>query len=230
MRNILWILGLGALVWIGAHATAAIAPLTTAFRATGAKALGYRIDAWVEVKTPGSLSTLAEQTGKSMHLTGQWHRTENATYEKLSESQTVQGTLTALTVDELSTGSTFIVASQTSSRGFRGLSGAGAEFARALRGQGAVHTDISLEGALSGRLSARRQHQVIDQAMAAIGASSVHSIRTAGYVASSGRTPFIHTSDQLQGRPVNVQVALTYNAAAQRTQVYVGTPLITDPY
>lgn len=230
MRNILWVMGLGALIWIGAHANAAIAPLMTAFRATGARASGYSLNDWVEVHGADHLSALATSLGQRVHVSEPLTKTTTVNYQKVTESRTVGGMTTQVIVERLSTGATFAVLDCTSAQGFAGLTAHEAEFESALKGLGILHTDINLEGNLPGHVTAVHQRVLVRRALAAIGASDVNGINASGYIAMSAHTPFIRSSDSLQGHPVNVQVAISYNSYRHATQVYVGTPLVTVTY
>ena len=230
MRNILWILGLGTLIWIGAHADAAIAPLMTAFRATGARASGYSVNDWVEVKHVASLQSLSQKLRKDLNLSGPVHKTSNVSYDKISVSQSRSGIATRVIVERLGTGAVFIVVDRTSSHGFFGLTGSERTFFDLLHPYGVVHRDINLEGLLPGHVALTAQKGIVNQALMAVGATNVNGIAAPGYIAMSAHTPFISRHDSLEGHPVNMQVAVSYNSYLKATQVYVGTPLITVTY
>ncbi len=231
MRNVFWILAIGAVIWVGAHAQAAVmAPLTTAFRATGAAPSGYSVNDWVEVQSGQGLPALAGHTKQALHLNAAIHADSSPTYQKMTAAETVAGITTRLIVERLSTGATFVVVDRTSPHGFTGLRETESLFSQVLRGYGAVHADINLEGRIPGHLSAAAQKGVIQRGLSSIAASSVNGIDTRGYVSMSARSPFIPGGAQLQGHPVNVQIAVSYNAYLHQTQVYVGTPLITVTY
>ncbi len=231
MRNFWWILGVGALVWVGARASAAaVDPLMTAFHATGATPSGYSINDWVEVHSGSSLNQLTQTTAISLHLNGVPVVTKTASYQKVSESETIQGVMTRVISERLNMGATFVVVDRTSSHGFAGLRATQALFQAALRPDGVVHADVNLEGVISGRISDGRQQQIIAAALSAIGASPVNGIRAPGYIADAGQSALITGSDTLEGHLVNIQVAASYNGFLHKTQVYVGTPLITVTY
>lgn len=232
MRNILWVAGLGALVWIGAHAgTAVMAPLMTAFRATGAQATGYSINDWVQVKNGGTMAQLAHKVGTTLHWSTAPTQSATSQYQKLTENQTVAGITTRLIVEQLSSsGATFVVLDRTSPQGFSGLYATETLFSAALKGLGNLHSDVNLEGTLPGHLTEARQRRTMQQSLEAIGAASVNGVNTPGYLSMSARSPFIKGSDNLQGHSVNVQVAVSYNSYLHATQVFVGSPLITVTY
>lgn len=232
MRNVLWIVGIGAVVWVGAHARAAVmAPLTTAFHATGAAPRGYSVNDWVEVgHSNQSLRQLSNRTARALHLAAPVKSSNGPAYQKLIRTRTVAGTTTRLIVERLSTGATFVVADRTSPHGFTGLRATEALFAHVLKDYGPVHSDINLEGAIRGHVSFAGQQALVKKGLSSIAASDVNGINTKGYVSMSAKSPFISGSDRLDGRPVNVQIAASYDSYLHETQVYVGTPLITVTY
>lgn len=231
MRNIWWILGVGALIWVGAHAEAAVmSPLTTAFDATGAKPSGYSVNDWVQVENPKNMLAMAEKTAHALHLRARLVTTNGSAYQKATATTTVAGITTRLIVEQLDTGAMFLVLDRASPQGFTGLRATQALFLRALKPYGSPHSDINLEGTIPGRLSSPQQQQVIHRGLTAIGAAVVNGITTQGYISDAGRSGFIAGSDQIEGHAVNIQIATTYNSYLHATQVYVGSPLITVTY
>lgn len=232
MRNFWWLLGVGALVWVGAHARAAVvSPLMSAFQATGARPAGYSLNDWVQVSgSSASMASLLTETGRAIHINGRPTAQQGVGYQKLSETAQVAGIHTELIVERLVNGSTYVVLDRTAPHGFRGLREAETLFAHVLGADGAVHSDVNLEGTIPHHLSMAQQRRLVQQALGAVGASSLNGVTTSGYVSEAGRSPFIAQSDQLQGQAVNIQVAASYNSYSHQTQVYVGTPLITVTY
>ncbi len=231
LRNILWIIGLGGLVWIGAHAGGmVIAPLTTAFASTGARPSGYSINDWVAIRGPNQPRQLARKLGDALHIHSALVSRRTPEYRQFSQTQSLAGITTRVIVERLGNGTTFAVLDRTSSHGFSDVSASERLFETALKRDGAVHTNVNLEGTLPGRISQSRERQLVRQSLKSAGAVGVNGIKTRGYVAMSGRTPFIEATDSLQGRSVNIQVALTYNNYLHATQVFVGSPLLTVTY
>ncbi len=233
MRNIWWLAGIGALIWVGAQARAEVVhPLTTAFQATGARPSGYSINDWVRVKPAraSNLALLADKVSHELHLAGPAVVQNGASYQKISETRTVAGITTRLIVERLSSGDTYLVFDRSVPHGFEGLNESQTLFRHVLTPYGRIHQDINLEGNIAGRLSRKKETAVVQAALHAVGAQQTNGINTIGYMSYAGKSPFISTSDQLDGQPVNVQVALSYNSYTHQTQVYVGSPLITVTY
>ena len=231
LRNILWIIGLGGLVWIGAHAEGmVVAPLTTAFSATGAHPSGYSVNDWASITESQPLVGAAQKLGKTLHMHASLVSRSTPEYRQISETQITSGVTTRVIVEQLRGGTTFAVLDRTSSHGFSGLSTTQRFFEEILRGQGSVHCNVNLVGTLPGRVSLTHAHQLMAQGLNAIGAVSLNSVKAGDYIATAAHTPFISTGDSLDGRPVNIQIAFTYNAYLHATQVYVGSPLLTVTY
>ncbi|NMP21001.1 YwmB family TATA-box binding protein [Sulfobacillus harzensis] len=233
MRNIWWVVGIGALIWVGAEAHAAVVkPLTTAFHATGAKPSGYSLNDWTRVapQKAQNLSALADQVAGELHMQGPQAFVNNPSYQKISETKKVAGIVTQIIVERLSSGDTYVVLDRTSPDGFQGLPESQTLFRHILAGYGRVHQDVNLEGVLPNRLNTAQQQRLVNQALSAVDAKTLNGITTAGYISDAGHSPFISQSDALDGHQVNVQVAVSYNGYMHQTQVYVGSPLITVTY
>ncbi|MCL5116480.1 MAG: YwmB family TATA-box binding protein [Firmicutes bacterium] len=232
MRNFWWVLGVGALVWVGAHARAAVvSPLMTAFQATGAKPSGFSINDWVEVPNATlDLAGLASSVAQKLHMNAPQVSQEGIGYQKVSESARVAGISTRVIVERLKSGATYVVVDRTTPHGFAGLRETEALFDHVLKGYGMVHRNVNLEGAVAGKRSPAQEYRLVQRALSSIGASSLNGVRTPGYVSEAGKSPFISSSEELEGHPINVQVAASYNAYTHQTQVYIGSPLLTVTY
>jgi len=233
MRNIWWILGLGGIVWIGAHAEAAVrAPLTTAFNQMGAHPTGYSVNDWVELShdSTQSLTDLALALGTSLHVKDSAVKTRGVGYTKVTETAQVGRITTSLIVERLNSGDTFFVLNRTSPEGFIGLPTTEALFQHVLAPHGTLHQDINLEGVIAGKLSPAQQQDLIHQGLSAVGASVLNGIRAPGYISDAGKSPFISSVDDLESHSINIQIATSYNTYLRETQVYVGTPLVTVTY
>lgn len=233
MRNIWWVAGIGALVWVGAEARAEVVhPLTSAFQATRARPSGYSINDWTRVKPAEAtnLAALADKVSQKLHLAGPAVVQNGASYQKISEAKTIAGITTRLIVERLSSGDTYLVLDRSVPHGFHGLNESQTLFRHVLQPYGRIHQDINLEGNIAGRLSLKREKAVAQAALNAVGAHQTNGINTMGYISYAGKSPFISTSDQLDGQTVNIQVAVSYNSYTHQTQVYVGAPLITVTY
>lgn len=233
MRNIWWIIGIAGVVLVGARAEAsARAPLMSAFHATGAHATGYSINDWVELSgpIPDSLDATAAKVGDALKMTAAVRNTIGVGYIKAKETFTVAGITTNVIVERLSTGDIYLVIDRTSPEGFAGLSSTETLFNHLLASHGTVHTDVNLEGTISQHLSPLAQQRLINTALERVGATTENGIRAPGYISDAGRSPFIVQHDELQGHPLNIQIATSYNPFMHKTEVYVGSPLITVTY
>ncbi|MCF8567176.1 YwmB family TATA-box binding protein [Alicyclobacillus tolerans] len=87
-----------------------------------------------------------------------------------------------------------------------------------------------LEGTLDAKLSRDYADKVVQQAFAAVHASRVEGIQTGQVTSISGYSPLERTFILTNGQKMNLQVAVHYDAYHHRTNVLVGTPIITRTY
>ncbi|AEJ39011.1 hypothetical protein TPY_0816 [Sulfobacillus acidophilus TPY] len=231
MKYIGWLLPIGFLVWLGASANAAmVAPLTSAFKATGAHATGYSLNGWVEVTGNPGLDHLVKDVADVGHISGAPVSQSGTTYDKVTVSQQTAGVTTRIIAESLTAGGTYIVIDRTSTDGLAGLYDSQNWLTHLLAPYGTVHLSVNLVGWVSQSYSPAMAKGLINQAFAAVGANPVNAMTTAEYVSVAGETPAIGTSDTLAGRPVNIQVAVTPNTYWGHPEVLVGSPLITMTY
>lgn len=234
MKSMFWVVLVGIITWIGATSTNAIvSPLKTAFNATGAKPGGYSMNIWVQVPTSSQGKTLRSdlsQLANAAHVQGRVQTSQGTGYQKALISTRVNHITTMAIVERLQSGATYYVLDRTSSQQFYGLKASQSLFHHVLAQWGKPHMAMTLQGWLPKNVSSKKYGSLISKAFQAIGATQVNGITTKQYKSIAGHTPLIPQSDMLQGHPVNVQVAVTTNTYRHRTQVDVGSPLITVTY
>lgn len=234
MKTVLWIGAVAAILWVGASVRAAVvSPLLTAFNSTHAKPTGFSLNAWVELGPPAqtqSLPVLVHQLTHSLHVQGPAITASGPTYQKYSVSATVAGFYTDVIGERLQNGNTFLVIDRTGSQGFQGLRESSQIVSQVLSPRGSVHLSVTLEGSLPGPLSAVEEENVVNQAFSAVGATRVNGIATPQYVSIAGHSNLLQESENLQGHPVNIQVALNYNTYWGQEQIDIGSPLVTVTY
>lgn len=236
MRFWLWLIGLGAVIGIGAasrHA-ASFAMLKTAFHATGSRPLGYSLNGWVALPSSDSsrsLTALVQEAASPAHLKGPIRVTQGLRYRKATVLQTVGGIKSEIIVERLASGATFLVMDRVSNQGFYGLGGSEAIMSRVLRHFGPVHMSETLEGTLPNpNMTVPQQSAIVQKALGAVGARPVSPLQTRRLVSVAGYTSQIPEKQQLSGKAVNIQVAVTANHYRHATEVLVGSPLITVTY
>lgn len=234
IRNGLWMAGIGCVLWAGASVRAAvISPVMTAFHATQARPAGFSINGWVELSSSSgsrSLRNIVQQLSRQTNIRGVVDFAQGTGYQKAVIRQKVAGFSSELIAERLASGSTYVVMDRVGTQSFDGLDESLGLVRHVLRDYGPLHLSVTLQGTLPGRLSTAREKQVVDQALRSIAAKSVNGITTAHYVSVAGDSGFIHSHDVLQGHPVNIQVAVSYNTYLHAEQVDVGTPLVTVTY
>lgn len=229
LRNVLWIAGLGVLVWIGAQArTFLYSPLMTAFHATGASATGYSVNDWVVANAPNPrelMQDLAHRLNVNAPL-----RRHSGAYLSLTESKESQEASTTLIVDRLPDGALFVLANRTSGHGFTGIAHTQALFALVLGQLGMVHSDINLMGTLAGDLSTQREKTLMRKALAAVGATPLSGPHGQPALSVTADSAQLGSPEQLHGHSVNVQIIITDVTAQREAKIVIGSPLITVPY
>lgn len=233
MKGWIWLAVGSAVIWMGWNAQADIAPLKTAFHATGATPVGYSLNAWTRLSGKDSrlpLTTLLDKVSRSAKLTGTIHASRGTDFRKQSLQQTHAGITTRLIVERLGSGATYVVLDRVSTQKFYALNETEQLFHRLLGRYGQPHMAITLEGTVARWTSGKAQSAIIQHAFQAIEAKKVNAVQTAHYSSQAGFTPLISSHDSLQGHPINVQVAVAYNTYLHKTQVDVGSPLVTVTY
>lgn len=233
LKTGLWTLLGGLVVWFGAQtARAVLNPVMTAFAATGAQARGFSVNAWVELPaSPGSLSTVAHRLAQAAHLAGPLHTGRGPTWTRLWVRRQHGRFTSEAIVERLAGGQTYLVLDRAGSQGFSDLSATLTQFRTVLaQFNPQVHLAFTLEGSRPGLLDSRRAQALVGRSLQAVSARPVNGLSRPRLVSVAGYTPFLPESERLDGRALNLQVATAWNSAAHRTDVYVGTPLITVPY
>ncbi|OFW74935.1 MAG: hypothetical protein A2201_02910 [Alicyclobacillus sp. RIFOXYA1_FULL_53_8] len=87
-----------------------------------------------------------------------------------------------------------------------------------------------IEGSSNGTIVGDSVPRVVAQAFAAVGAHEVEGLTTNLVTSISGYSPEASTVILTNGHPMNLQVALHYDTLTHRTNVLVGTPIITVTY
>lgn len=233
MKWLAWTAAGALLIWLGSSARAIVFPLETAFRATRAKPAGYSMNGWVRLTGQASkeaLLPLLDQASTEMHVRGPIVSSNGTGYQKESLTAIAAGIRTRLIVERLSSGQTYLVLDRVTREGFWDVSASEQLFRAVLSRYGAVHLALTLNGEIPGRMSTADELKMMHRAFDAVGASWFDGVSTARYLSEAGQTPLIPSHDLWSGRPVNLQIAVGYNAYLRATQVDVGSPLVTVTY
>ncbi len=234
VKDSMWVAGVGLVLWLGASARAAvISPVMTAFSATKARPQGFSINGWVELSSAQNhtpLPQLVKKLAHAGHIHGLLETASGTDYHKVFVHVSTAGFTTELIAERLASGATYLVIDRVGSQGFRGLSESTSVVKHVLDPYGSLHLALTLQGTLARALSESAEETLVSQAFAAVAAKRVNGIETSQYVSVAGDSPFIHTHDELQGHPVNLQIATNYNTYLHAEQVDVGTPLVTVTY
>ncbi|MCY0886528.1 MAG: YwmB family TATA-box binding protein [Firmicutes bacterium] len=234
----LWALAVGGMTWLGVSTTATVlAPLKTAFAATGARPAGFSLDAWEALPGgrggPPGLGAVVQTT-----LARLYHghppagvvpvRRGGAGWASVTATVAAAGLTTRVIAERLSDGRTYLVVDRSLAGGWTGLPESLAVVSRVLAPWGGhVFLNLTLEGRR--RAGRSGPEAVARRALAAVGARPVSDLVRPDLVSLAGYTPLIGASDRLHGRRVDLQAAIVPDPGGE-WQVYVGTPLITITY
>lgn len=88
------------------------------------------------------------------------------------------------------------------------------------------------EGIITGRLSKEKRQQVAQDIFRELGGTEVMSSDTENenYYVAYGYTSGIETVKRVNGKKINVNVAMSYDEREQVTHIIVGTPLINSDF
>jgi len=87
-----------------------------------------------------------------------------------------------------------------------------------------------IEGSTNGTILGDSVTRVVSQAFDAVGAHEVEGLKTNLVTSMSGYSPEESNVILTNGHPMNLQVALHFDTVTHRTNVLVGTPIITVTY
>jgi hypothetical protein len=214
------------------------------FRATGAVPSGYVIHNWSqlnqtftsEAKLLPIASELASQLG--LHDVKPYeHQDERDSYVRLlgtgESGQTVSITLASLKGYMAGAQSTTILTIHDSAYGHKldELHEDLIRIRRVLARQG-ITPQISacIQGTVSARMNDVHEFRLISKALTVVGAHRIEGVESELVDSISAYSPIAPTFIVTNGRKMNLQVAVHYDSYHQRTNVLVGTPIITVTY
>jgi hypothetical protein len=214
----------------------------TSFRATNATPTGYLIHNWSQVNQQFvSIRELAKfadkfqqelriqnakilsQTDKGevfYELYGTWpnHSTVSVTLSSFKFPNAPSSTILVVRTESTSTDlSTFPAAYHTVSQAVRGL-------------QLTPQISTCIQGFASARMSDGQKEHLISEAFGAVGAHRIEGLQSDLVTSISGYSPKSSNEIESNGQKMNLQVATHYDDYHHRTNILVGTPIITETY
>lgn len=92
--------------------------------------------------------------------------------------------------------------------------------------------NLCKSGVIAGQLSSEKRRQVAEDIFREFGGVSVMSsdVDNEDYYVAYGYTTGINTSKIVNGRKINLNVAISYDETEQLTHIVVGTPLINSDF
>jgi hypothetical protein len=218
--------------------------LTDAWRATGATVSGYEIHLWQPVArdTAGDAAMAAvidtirqefrlddekckkvQANGERLlEVTGKWQDGTQVTALLTSWDEGISGPRTVLVVRaENQTGSI---------RGFAADLAAIHSASNAVPTGSTSEISACLQGFLDDRIVGVAADRLVSAALRAVGATPVEGMSTATETSISGYSARESTYIITSGRRMNIQVAVHPDTYHQRTNLLIGTPIITSSY
>jgi hypothetical protein len=231
MRTGWWILGMGIVVWIGAHTrTMATPPLSAALSATGARASGYAVSDWVSVDRPTNLDVVTQRLSRALTLSPRFREREGPDYSAQFWSGSVGGDHLEIVVENVQPGAEYIVVTASALTHGQNFGSTVARLKTALHPYGVVHQDVNLVGHIAGVLTPVKERAAMRHAWAALKGAPVVRETAGMYVSELGFSPLFSDTMGWDGHRVDVEIAIGVNPGHRQTTVYVGTPLVTMWY
>lgn len=216
--------------------------LEKSFGATHAKVAGYEIDNWSQLTTAHqTMSDLARQASKFM----QEFPVQQAKTYKYAVTNELYYEVTGIGPHHThvtATLSSFHYPNNTNTAVFTvrvdGQTTNLTHFEPVLQQLDAALTSLNLlpqisacvEGTTGAKIIGDSANQVVNEAFHAVGAKRVEGMQTNLETSISGYSPESSTVILTNGHKMNLQVAVHYDAVNQRTNILVGTPIITVTY
>jgi len=250
-----WFVGsvlVAALVWAiphGAAGAVANSPyvseanyIESAFRATGATGSSYLIHNWTEVNHDFVAQTQLQDWSriltKELGIQNAKILSHSDSYEHFLEvyggwpgQATVSVTLSSLKFPNSPSLTIAVVRAERTDGDIRRLSAELNQVGQAVtKMQWSPQISACIEGFTGARMSAAQADEAVRAAFQAVGASRVEGVTANGLTSISGYSPQVPGYILTNGRKMNLQVAVHYDEYHRRTNVLVGTPIITKTY
>lgn len=90
--------------------------------------------------------------------------------------------------------------------------------------------NICITGSIGGKLNDDELEAVCDRILKSAGADRVEGMREDGLISISAFSPVIDKTVRVNGKKVNLNVAVRYNSYEGRTYIWLATPVITTEY
>lgn len=89
-----------------------------------------------------------------------------------------------------------------------------------------------LSGIYDGKLSTERSKDISSNILSVVSAKEVEGIHDNNLISVSAYSPFISSSDSINvnGKKINLNIAIRYNSYENRTYIWLATPVITTEY
>ena len=90
--------------------------------------------------------------------------------------------------------------------------------------------NLRITGSLDGNLKESELEAVCKKALDSVGANRVEGMRDKGLISVSAFSPSIDEAVRVNGKQVNLNIAVRYNSYEGKTYIWLATPVITTEY
>ena len=90
--------------------------------------------------------------------------------------------------------------------------------------------NICITGSLEGKLKEEELESICAKVFEVTGAGGVEGIRDGGLISVSAFAPSIKDSVKVNGKDINLNIAIRYNSYEEKTYIWLATPIITTEY
>jgi hypothetical protein len=216
--------------------------LETSFTATNANVDGYLIHNWSQLNdnfmSERELRQAADKLKQDLHIQGaKWmtHADASENFEEVygswSDNTDISVTLSSMRYSSTQSTTVLVVHAHHAGKGFVRLASEVAMVRKAVTNSGcAPQISTCIEGFTNARMMGVQVDGLVTRAFSAVGAHRVEGVKSDLVTSISGYSSKAPGYIQTNGQKMNLQVAVHYDAYHHRTNVLVGTPIITETY
>ncbi|MCL6454634.1 MAG: YwmB family TATA-box binding protein [Alicyclobacillus sp.] len=218
-----------------------------AFTATGAEVSGYAVNTWSQVsatyETDRQIGQLLDKVVQELGIQnakkisrqsgGDGHAAESIAevYGAWADETRVSATVSSFRFTNQQAETLLVISAASTGHDLKQYEREIATVQSALQGVG-LQPEIRacIEGSRGAMMSGGQAEAVIRHAFQSVEAKSVEGVQTSGLVSISGYSTEMPQYILTRGQKMNIQIGIHNDVARNRTNVVVGTPVITVTY
>ncbi|MFC4769502.1 YwmB family TATA-box binding protein [Effusibacillus consociatus] len=216
--------------------------LTRAFDASQAQAEGYYVHNWSIVNqtfmTMDELAQMAQKMNSVLQIPNAQENKINGErqyvyqlYGRWDPSTEVSLALTTMNLQGQQPQTVLVIKIERDSNRVQDITQS-VEKVKSTAAQIGVSPQIStcIKGFYNDRIDSMGRNQIIGRVFKAVNANEVEGIRSDSLVSVSGYSPLSKEYIKTNGKRMNLQVAVHYDAFQKKTRILVGSPIVTIEY